>query len=98
MATFVALMNWTEQGITDVKNMPTKVAGVREQLGSMGVEIKSLHITMGRYDIVALVDAPSAEVASAALLTIGGQGNVRSETLQAFPFPEFVSDILPNVG
>jgi uncharacterized protein with GYD domain len=90
-------MNWTEQGIKDVKNMPEKVAGVRGQLGAMDVEITSMHVTMGRYDIVAVIQTPSAETASSALLTIGGQGNVRTETLTAFPFPEFVSDILPKV-
>ena len=98
MATFIGLMNWTEQGIKNVKDSPARVAEVGVQMGALGVEIKSIFVTMGRYDLVAIVEAPSAEAVASAVLAVARQGNSRTETLQAFPFEEFASDILPNVG
>ena len=98
MATFIGLMNWTEQGIKNVKDSPARVAEVGVQMGALGVEIKSIFVTMGRYDLVAIVEAPSAEAVASAVLGLARQGNIRTETLQAFPFDEFASDILPNVG
>ena len=98
MATFIGLMNWTEQGIKNVKDSPARVAEVGGQMSALGVEIKSIFVTMGRYDLVAIVEAPSAEAVASAVLGLARQGNIRTETLQAFPFEEFASDILPNVG
>jgi uncharacterized protein with GYD domain len=44
---------------------------------------------MGRYDIVALVEAPDDTVAAKAALALGSKGNVSSETLRAFSEEEF---------
>ncbi|MET7671852.1 GYD domain-containing protein, partial [Micromonospora luteifusca] len=40
--------------------------------------------TVGPYDLVAVVEAPDDETATAALLQLGGAGNVRTTTLRAF--------------
>lgn len=52
---------------------------------------------MGRHDIVAVLDAPSDEVASAMVLKVSGVGNVRAETLRAFTADE-VAGIVGNLG
>jgi uncharacterized protein with GYD domain len=44
---------------------------------------------MGRYDAVLIVESPSDEVAAALALSVGGQGNVRTETLKAFTEDEY---------
>ncbi len=46
--------------------------------------MKDVHRTMGRYDIVASVDAPNDGAMSAILYFLGSLGNVRTETLRAF--------------
>jgi uncharacterized protein with GYD domain len=44
---------------------------------------------MGRYDFLAITQAPNAKVAAGVLMAIGGQGNVRTETLRALTEEEF---------
>jgi uncharacterized protein with GYD domain len=39
---------------------------------------------MGRYDLVCMIDAPDDEAYARALLSLGAQGNVQTETLKAF--------------
>ena len=44
---------------------------------------------MGRYDRLTIVEAPDAESVSRFALTVGLQGNGRTETMPAFPLDEF---------
>jgi uncharacterized protein with GYD domain len=49
----------------------------------LGVSIKSVHYTVGNYDIVTVVEG-SDEAVTAALLKLGSLGNIRTQTLRAF--------------
>jgi len=50
----------------------------------MGVKITDTYLTMGRYDLVCMIEAPDDETYARALLTLGSLGNVQTETLKAF--------------
>jgi uncharacterized protein with GYD domain len=54
----------------------------------VGVRMKEIYWTMGRYDIVAIVEAPDEVTMEAALYSVGSLGNVRTETLRAFTTQE----------
>jgi len=43
-----------------------------------------VHMTMGRYDLIMLLEAPSDDAVATALLTLAAQGNVQTETLKAW--------------
>ena len=89
MATFISLINYTDQGIANVKDSPKRLDMAREGLEAMGVTIKEFYLTMGDYDAVTIIDAPDGATAARALLAIGAQGNVSTTTLQAFGEDEF---------
>jgi len=46
--------------------------------------VKEIYWTMGRYDIVTIIDAPDDATATRLLLAAGALGNVRTETLRAY--------------
>jgi uncharacterized protein with GYD domain len=89
MPTYISLYRWTQQGIANIKDSPKRVDALRNQLSNSGAELKSLYLVMGQYDFVAIWDAPNDEVAANAALTLGTQGNVRSETMRAFNEDEY---------
>ena len=89
MPTYVALSNYTEQGIRTVKNGPARLNAVKKQFKAMGGELKAFYLTMGPYDIVTIVEAPDDETAAAMSLAIGSGGNVRTVTMKAFDEAEF---------
>lgn len=97
MATFISLVNWTEQGISTFKDTPKRVDAVKEIMGKHGATFKDMYWTLGAYDVVAVIEAPDDESATAALLEIGALGNVRTTTLRAFNRTEFES-ILKKTG
>lgn len=96
MPTYVTLFKWTEQGVKDIKSAPARFVASKKLAESMGGKVLGLYVTMGEYDIVAVTEGPDDETASAAVLSIGAQGTVRSTTLRAFTESEF-SEIVKKV-
>jgi uncharacterized protein with GYD domain len=84
MATYIVLIDWTEQGVGRFQDTVDRYESARSQFESMGVTFKDLYWTMGGHDIVSIVDAPDDETLSAAVLTLSSQGNLRTTTLRAF--------------
>ena len=89
MATYITLLNYTEQGLKAIKESPSRLEKARQLLRSMGGELKSFYLAQGRYDAVAISEAPSDEVTAKFALTIGAQGNVRTETMRVFNEAEY---------
>ena len=89
MPTYIALMRWTAQGIAKVKDSPSRLDSGREAFKKLGVEIKDTYLTMGRYDLVCVLEARDDESLARALLTLGSQGNIHTETLKAWNEDEY---------
>jgi uncharacterized protein with GYD domain len=87
MATYISLLNFTDQGIRNVKDSPDRYEAFRAMAEKMGVKVKSVYYTVGHYDIVVIVEGPEEAVTSA-LLKVGSLGNVRSQTLRGFSADE----------
>jgi len=89
MPTYVSLLRYTQQGITDAKNGPARLDAAKEAFRRAGAEIKAFYLTMGQYDAVVILDAPDDVTAARLALGIAAQGNVRLETLRAYPEAEY---------
>ena len=89
MGTYISLVNYTDQGIRDIKDSPKRLAGVKKLAKAMGGSVKQFFLTMGTYDIVVVVELPNDEAAAKFVLTIGAGGNVRTTTLKAFTEREY---------
>ena len=95
MATYVVLASFTEQGIRNVKDSPDRLGAFRTMVEKLGVTIKSVHYTVGAYDIVTVVEGPDEAVTSA-LLKLGSLGNIRTQTMRAFS-PEEMRTIISKM-
>jgi len=84
MATYIVLTSFTDQGIRNVKETTKRADAVREMAKKFGVTVKELFWTLGRYDVVAIFEAPDDTSMTAFGLAIGAGGNVRTQTLRAF--------------
>jgi len=87
MATFISLVNFTDQGIRSIKESPARYDALCAMAEKMGVKVVGAHYTLGKYDLV-LVFEGSDENAMATLLKTASLGNVRAQTLRAFPVDE----------
>ena len=84
MPSYVMLANFTDQGIRNIKESPKRQEAFRNLCEKAGVKVKDVYRTMGRYDVVAIVEAPDDVTLSAMLYSLGSLGNIRTETLRAF--------------
>ena len=89
MPTYIALLNWTQQGISKVGSSAKRLDAGRKAFKKAGLEMKDVYLTMGRYDLVCVIEAPDDETYAKAVLGLGSQGNVSTETLKAFSEDEF---------
>jgi uncharacterized protein with GYD domain len=55
----------------------------------MGATVADFYLTMGRYDMVVIVDAPTPETAAKIVLATASSGAVNTETLPAFSEEEY---------
>ena len=97
MPTYVSLINWTDQGIRNVKDTLDRTDRVIELAERHGARLEQIYWTVGPYDIVTIVEAPDDESATALLLEIGSAGNVRTTTLRAYNREE-MSGIIERLG
>ena len=97
MPTYVVLVNWTDQGITNVKQTIERTDHGGELAQKHGLKLEQAYWTVGAYDMVTIFTAPDDEAISALLLEIGSLGNVRTTTLRAYDEQE-MSGILQRLG
>ena len=97
MPTYISLINYTEQGIRDIKNAGKRITAAKKLAKSMGGKVKAVYLTLGSYDLVTILEAPDDETAAKFALTVGVMGNVRTTTLKAFSEAEYrkIVDSLP---
>ena len=84
MPSYVMLAKFTDQGIRNIKESPKRQEAFRKLCEKAGVKLKDVYRTMGRYDVVALLEAPDDVTLSGALYSLGALGNLHTETLRAF--------------
>ncbi|HLA82218.1 MAG TPA: GYD domain-containing protein [Thermoleophilia bacterium] len=89
MPTYIILINYTDQGIRNVKESPKRLDAAKKLLKSMGGEFKQFYLTMGAYDLATIVEAPNDEAIAKFALVVGSLGNIRTTTLKAFPEDEY---------
>ena len=91
MAKYIALLNWTDQGIRAAKQTVERAEAARRAFEGLGVKMTDIWWTMGQYDVVCVLEADNDETITRAGLALGMQGNVRSTTLRAFDEGEMAS-------
>jgi uncharacterized protein with GYD domain len=84
MATYITLMNFTDQGIRNVKDSAKRAEAFNEAAKRLGVTVKDIYWTLGQYDIIATVEGPDDVSVTALGLALGAMGNVHTQTLRAF--------------
>jgi uncharacterized protein with GYD domain len=89
MPTYFVLINWTDQGIKNVKESPKRVDAAKKSVKDAGGDVKSFYMLQGKYDAVLIMEMPNDETLAKFLLKIGTLGNVRTTTMRAYPETEY---------
>ena len=88
MSKYVLLLNWTDQGIRNVKDTVKRAESFRSYLEKRGGKLVDILYTFGQYDLIAVAELPNDETAMSVSFGTGALGNVRVTTLKAFGLDE----------
>ena len=89
MATYLMLLNWTDQGIKTVRESPKRFDAAKKLAKDFGGEVKTCYMTLGSFDLAIVVEMPNDEKLAYFALKLGALGNVKTTTLRAFPEDEY---------
>lgn len=84
MASYVSLLQFTDQGIRSVKDTTKRAEVAKTMAAKVGVKVTDVLWTLGPYDLVLLGEAPDDETMTAYALSLAALGNVKTQTLRAF--------------
>ncbi|TAK09441.1 GYD domain-containing protein [bacterium] len=88
MATYIALVHFTDQGIRNIKQTTERAKALSAAAAKLGVKVKDTYWTMGAYDVVLVAEAPNDEAITALALSVGALGNIRMQTMRAYSAEE----------
>jgi len=84
MANYIALLQFIEQGSRNIKETTKRAVAMGEMASKMGVKYVDVFWTLGKYDIVLILETPDDETLAAFTLKLGVLGNVKTQSLRAF--------------
>ena len=84
MSHYISLMRWTTQGLAGLPGWRERVEEGSRTIEEAGGKLVGVYVTLGRYDVVEIFEAPDDEVAVEILMKLQRYGAEHSETLRAF--------------
>ena len=73
MPQYIALIDWTDQGVRDFKDTVDRYEAAENAFKELGVTFTNIWWTLGAHDMVATVEAPDDDTLAAALLAVAGR-------------------------
>ncbi len=89
MMTFVCYLNFTEQGVKALKDVPKRYEASKALVEKLGGRVVCAYVTTGPYDAVQIVEMPDADAMAKFSATMAARGFVRTTTGQAFTPADF---------
>jgi uncharacterized protein with GYD domain len=89
-------MKWTSQGMGGLPAWRDRIEEGERAIRERGGKLLDAYVTLGRFDVVEIFEAPDDETAYQCLVAVARHGTVTTETLRAFTREE-AEEIIKNV-
>ena len=83
VAHYITLMRWTTQGIAGLPGWRERVEDGERIIEEAGGRLIGVYVTLGRYDVVEIFEAPDDDVAIEVIMKLQRFGAEHTETLRA---------------
>jgi uncharacterized protein with GYD domain len=84
MPHYISLMRWTSKGLAGLPSWRERVEEGERTIREAGGQLVGVYVTLGRYDVVEIFEAPNDEKAVEILMRLQRFGAEHTETLRAF--------------
>jgi uncharacterized protein with GYD domain len=84
VAHYISLMRWTSKGLAGLPSWRERVEEGERTIAEAGGKLVGVYVTLGRYDVVEIFEAPDDAVAVEILMKLQRYGAEHTETLRGF--------------
>ena len=84
MPHYISLMRWTSQGMAGLPAWRERVEEGERIIQAAGGSLIGVYVTLGRYDVVEIFEAPDDDKAAEILMKLQRHGAEHTETLRGF--------------
>ncbi len=84
MPIYISLMKWTSPGMGGMPGWRDRLEEGERMIEQRGGRRLGAYVTLGRFDLVEIFEAPDDETAYQCIVAVARTGNVTTETLRAF--------------
>ena len=84
MPHYISLMRWTSQGMAGLPAWRERVEEGERIIVNAGGSLIGVYVTLGRYDVVEIFEAPDDDTAAEILMKLQRHGAEHTETLRGF--------------
>jgi uncharacterized protein with GYD domain len=81
---YISLMRWTTQGMAGLPAWRERVEEGERTIEEAGGKLVGVYVTLGRYDVVEIFEAPDDDTAAEIVMKLQRHGAEHTETLRAF--------------
>jgi uncharacterized protein with GYD domain len=81
---YISLMRWTTQGVAGLPAWRDRVEEGQRVIEAAGGALVGVYVTLGRYDVVEIFEAPDDDTAAEIVMKLQRHGAEHTETLRAF--------------
>jgi uncharacterized protein with GYD domain len=81
---YISLMRWTSKGLAGLPAWRERVEEGERIIQAAGGSLIGVYVTLGRYDVVEIFEAPNDETAAEILMKLQRHGAEHTETLRGF--------------
>ncbi len=93
MPTYIMLSTLSPEGVQTLKNNPTRVKEVNNEVEQLGAKVTAQWAVLGRFDFINVIEAPDEQTMARVSLELGSRGTAKYESLPAIPVEDFVSGL-----
>ena len=93
---YISLMRWTSQGLAGLPGWRERVEEGERIIKEAGGRLEGVYVTLGRYDVVEIFEAPDDDVAIEIIMKLNQFAAEHTETLRAFTREE-AEDIIKRL-
>jgi len=87
---YILLSKLTPEGRKTIKERPERIKEVDKEIEAFGAKVLQQYATLGKYDFVNIVEAPSNETVLRVSVELGSRGTIQIESLPAESIDAFL--------
>jgi uncharacterized protein with GYD domain len=98
MPTFMMLSILGPDGFATVRDNPSRIRAVNEEVEAMGARVLHQYALLGQWDFMTVIEAPDERTMIRITSTLAARGTLKTHTLGAVPIDDYIDALGDGVG